>query len=121
MLMTKTSMAAMIPLLLFSGAAAAQGMRLSAEGARTELFGVELAGVNDRAGDAWSECIEPGGRTVYRRFGETVQGRLAITNEGLACFAYEDTNYERRSCFVVERRGQNYRLDAFVTQPCGAA
>lgn len=50
-----------------AGIATAHTARLTAEEARRELYGVELAGVNELAGDQWSECIEPGGRTVYRR------------------------------------------------------
>jgi len=52
-----------------AGIASAQTARLTAEQARAELFGVELAGVNESVGDEWRECIEPTGRTVYDRGG----------------------------------------------------
>jgi hypothetical protein len=70
--------------------------------------------VNEIAGDDWRECIEPGGRTVYRRGGETREGRLEIRPDGQACFIYPpDADW---SCFAVAREGQNYRFDAFVTR-----
>lgn len=103
-------------LILFvsAGVAAAQTMRLTAEEARVELYGVELAGVNETYGDEWSECIEPGGRTVYRRAGEVQEGRLEITDDGQACFTYRGDPYT--SCFEVQREGENYRFNDFVTR-----
>ena len=106
--------------------AVAQTARLSAAEARRELFGVELAGVNETYGDEWRECIEPGGRTVYTRGGERLQGRLEIRPDGQACFKYPpETAW---SCYGVVREGENYRFDDFVTRTvrrgvrdCGAA
>jgi hypothetical protein len=118
----------LLALILFvsAGAAAAQTARLTADEARAELFGVELAGVNETFGDEWSECIEPGGRTLYRRGGEVQEGRLEITSDGEACFTYRGDPYS--SCFAVLREGANYRFDAFVTRvvrrgvtSCGSA
>ena len=97
-----------------AGIAAAQTARLSAEEARAELFGVELAGTNDSVGDEWSECIEPGGRTVYRRGGEVQEGRLEIRPDGQACFNYPPDAYW--SCFAVTREGENYRFGSFITR-----
>ena len=94
--------------------AAAQTARLSAEEARRELFGVELAGLNESHGDDWSECIEPGGRTLYRRGGEVREGRLEIRPDGQACFNYPPDTYQ--SCFAVTREGENYRFDDFITR-----
>jgi hypothetical protein len=97
-----------------AGIAAAQTARLSAEQARAELFGVELAGVNESVGDEWRECIEPSGRTVYERGGERREGRLEIRPDGQACFNYPpETQW---SCFNVDREGENYRFDDFVTR-----
>jgi hypothetical protein len=106
----------LIVLAIVSGAsiAAAQTVRLSADEARRELFGVELAGVNESAGDQWSECIEPGGRTVYRRGGESQEGRLEIRPDGQACFTYPPETHA--SCFAVTRERENYRFDDFVTR-----
>ncbi|MBX3430631.1 MAG: hypothetical protein KF779_13700 [Hyphomonadaceae bacterium] len=109
-----------------AGIAAAQTARLTAEEARRELFGVELAGVNEVVGDEWRECIEPSGRTVYRRGGRVLEGRLVVQPDGQACFNYPpDSDW---SCFGVVREGENYRFDSFVTRTvrrdvraCGAA
>lgn len=97
-----------------AGIAAAQTARLTADEARRELYGVELAGVNEDAGDEWRECIEPGGRTIYRRGAEAKEGRLEIRPNGQACFHYPPDTYE--SCFDVVREGENYRFNAFVTR-----
>jgi hypothetical protein len=97
-----------------SGIAAAQGVQLTADQARAELFGVELAGVNESFGDAWRECIEPTGRTIYERGGQRREGRLIIQSDGQACFNYPPDAYW--SCFSVQREGDNYRFDTFVTR-----
>lgn len=97
-----------------AGIAAAQTARLTAAEVRCELFGVELAGVNETYGDEWRECIEPSGRTVYTRGDERLAGRLEIRPDGQACFIYPpETGW---SCFSVVREGENYRFDAFVTR-----
>ncbi len=109
-----------------AGIAAAQTARLTADEARLELFGVELAGVNETYGDEWRECIEPSGRTVYRRGDERVEGQLEIRPDGQACFNYPpDAAW---NCFNVMREGENYRFGSFVTRTvhrgvreCGAA
>jgi hypothetical protein len=108
------------------GIAAAQTARLTAEEARRELFGVELAGVNESFGDDWRECIEPSGRTVYERGDDVREGRLEIRPDGQACFNYPPDTFW--SCFSVAREGENYRFDSFVTRTvrrgvreCGAA
>jgi hypothetical protein len=74
-----------------AGIAVAQTARLTAEEARRELYGVELAGVNESAGDEWRECIEPGGRTVYRRGGEILEGRRTLIGRASASFARAKT------------------------------
>ncbi len=109
-----------------AGIAAAQTARLTAAEARRELFGVELAGVNEIDGDEWRECIEPSGRTIYRRGDERLEGRLEIRPDGQACFNYATA--EGWNCFSVVREGENYRFDDFVTRSvrrgvreCGAA
>jgi hypothetical protein len=108
------------------GIAAAQTARLTADEARRELFGVELAGVNESFGDDWRECIEPSGRTVYERGDDVREGRLEIRPDGQACFNYPPDTYW--SCFAVDREGDGYRFDSFVTRTvrrgvreCGSA
>jgi hypothetical protein len=97
-----------------AGVATAQTARLTADEATRELFGVELAGVNESAGDDWRECIEPSGRTVYERGGEKREGRLEIRPDGQACFNYPPDAYW--SCFSAFREGENYRFGDFVTR-----
>jgi hypothetical protein len=98
---------------LRAAAPSAQSPVLSAEEARAELFGVRLSGVIDGLG---APCIEPGGCTVYRFAGESVEGRLSIDPDGSACFTYADDGFTERSCFAVRREGANYRFDEFVTR-----
>lgn len=109
-----------------AGIAAAQTARLSADEARRELFGVELIGVNEADGGDWRECIEPNGRTVFRRGAESLEGRLNIQPSGQACFDYGAAG--GLACFAVVREGDNYRFGDFVTREvrrgvrdCGAA
>ena len=99
-----------------AGAATAQNAVLSAREARAELFGVRLSGVNEGISASWTECIEPTGRTVYDYLGTRREGRLTITEDGRACFAYADTNFSSPTCFVVAREGANYRFGSFVTE-----
>jgi hypothetical protein len=97
-----------------AGVAAAQTALLTADEARAELFGVDLAGVNESFGDEWRECIEPSGRTVYERGSQRREGRLEIRPDGQACFNYPPDTYW--SCFDVAREGGNYRFDTFITR-----
>lgn len=104
----------LLSVLAVAGAALAQRAVLTAEESRAELFGVELGGVNETYGDSWRECIEPSGRTIYERRGVRREGRLRILDDGQACFHYGEDSYE--SCFVVEREGEHYRFQDFVTR-----
>jgi hypothetical protein len=97
-----------------AGIATAQTARLTAEEARRELYGVELAGVHELGGDQWSECVEPGGRTIHRRGGQVREGRLEIRPDGQACFNYPPDTYHL--CFAVTREGENDRFDHFITR-----
>jgi hypothetical protein len=99
-----------------AGAATAQKLHLSAAEARAELFGVRLIGVHEGINEPWQECIEPSGRTVYVFMRETQEGRLSIEDDGRACFAYADDGYAHRSCYLVQREGENYRFDQFITR-----
>lgn len=97
-----------------AGAATAQTVRLTAEEARAELFGVELVGIEESTGDSWSECIERSGRTWYVRGEERKEGFLDIRPNGQACFNYPpDLDW---ACFSVAREGENYRFDSFITR-----
>lgn len=88
---------------------------------KASLFGVHLYGTTTDFGMKWDECIEPGGNTLYVTPGGELQGRLTISPKGLACFAYEDTNFKAPQCFVVRRKKDGFSLvseyggEAFVT------
>jgi hypothetical protein len=69
-----------------------------------ELYGVRLTGVELATGNRWSECIEPGGRTVYEIYDYRSEGLLDITEVPAACFIY-DTG---PSCFRVQRAAKGY-------------
>ncbi|MBI1339192.1 hypothetical protein GC169_03120 [bacterium] len=82
---------------------------MTAEEIRSELFGVDMSGFTSSFSPegpvAWRECIEPEGATLYDFAGEVRRGRLTVSDEGGACFAYEDTAFESESCYRVSRVG----------------
>lgn len=88
---------------------------------KAALFGVHLYGTTSDFGMKWDECIEPGGDTRFVTPGGELQGRLTILPRGLACFAYEDTDFTAPQCFVVRRTKDGFSLvsefggEAFVT------
>ena len=67
-----------------------------------------------RRGTHWNECIEPERRTVYRRGGEVLEGRLEIRPDGQACF--NDPPESDWLCFAATRESEHYRFGAFVTR-----
>lgn len=81
---------------------------MTAEELKTELFGVAMQGVAGPLESRWSECIDPEGDTVYRFDGMEMNGRLAITSNGLACFSYAHMDYQSPVCFKVSRTAQGY-------------
>lgn len=106
--------------LIFVGgasAAAAQGALLSAAEARRALFGVEIAGVYEGDGERFRECIDPQGRTAYHIYGGVDQGRLTISADGKACFAYASSGFRNQSCFTVVREGQGFRFSSGPENP----
>lgn len=95
---------------------------LDAAELKSSLFGIHLYGITTDVGMKWDECIEPSGKTLYTTPGGEMQGRLTISPNGLACFAYEDTDFKAPQCFVVRRltRGgfslvSEYGGEVFVT------
>ena len=81
---------------------------MSAAEVKNELFGVHLAGEAGITASQWNECIEPDGRTVYQLDGVEMIGRMSVTSEGLACFAYEHLDFQNPSCFRVSRSSDGY-------------
>ncbi|WP_213271141.1 hypothetical protein [Hyphomonas sp.] len=82
---------------------------LTAEAMKAELFGVRMSGVQVQTGEAWSECIEPGGRTLYEIGDYISEGVMEITPEGQACFTYPGTG---TSCFRGQRAPKGYMFYA---------
>jgi hypothetical protein len=78
---------------------------LTAEVMGAELFGIRMSGVVVGYGIGWSECVDPGGRTLYELEGQVSEGLLEITADGHACFSYPGTG---RSCFRGQRSPRGY-------------
>jgi hypothetical protein len=76
--------------------------------AKVAMFGIDMRGYTPSFGFNWRECISPKGETLYQ-VGEDVQrGRLRISQEGFACFAYSETNYTSESCFAIRKQGDGF-------------
>jgi hypothetical protein len=78
---------------------------LTAEAMKAELFGVRMSGIQVQTGEAWSECIEPGGRTLYEIGDYISEGVMEITDRGEACFTYPGSG---TSCFRGQRAPKGY-------------
>ena len=81
---------------------------LTADEARSELYGVNMNGVSGNTNSEWSECITPDGDTVYQLDGYEMYGRMSILSDGRACFAYEHQDYQQPVCFKVSRTNVGY-------------
>lgn len=77
---------------------------LGADELREEVFGVYMEGVAGILDLPWSECIEPGGDTVYTYQGSRLDGVMRIRDDGLACFDYGERRSPLQNCFVVSRQ-----------------
>ncbi len=82
---------------------------LTAEAMKAELFGVRMSGIQVQTGEAWSECIEPGGRTLYEIGDYISEGVMEITPNGQACFTYPGSG---TSCFRGQRAPKGYMFYA---------
>ena len=78
---------------------------LTAEAMRAELFGIQMSGIVVQTGQRWSECIEPGGRTLYEFEGYRSEGLLEVTDKAEACFTYPGSG---TSCFRGQRAPKGY-------------
>ncbi len=81
---------------------------MTAQEAKSELFGVWLEGETAQTHEQWSECIEPDGKTRYIFGGVELEGQLSIQDDGQACFSYRTDGYDRQSCFRISRAGEGY-------------
>lgn len=82
---------------------------LTADVMKAELFGVRMAGVVVQTGERWSECVEPGGRTLYEIGDYISEGVMEVTDTGQACFTYPGTG---TSCFRGQRAPRGYMFYA---------
>lgn len=78
---------------------------LTQKAMQAELFGIRMSGIELSTGARWSECVEPGGRTLYEIAGTKREGVLAITDTPEACFTYPVSG---TSCFRVQRAPKGY-------------
>jgi hypothetical protein len=122
--MTHKSLIAILAVALIAAPAGAQlakgaGQRLKEADVKNALLGVDLQGFSPTYQMSWRECIDPAGETLYETPDEVLKGRLFINPEGLACFAYEDTDYSRASCFSVYRQGKGIRFESDVKTVTG--
>lgn len=92
-----------IALICFAASHGAAAERLSAEEVRSYIMGAHLFGVVEGTQQAWNECIEPDGSTVYQIAGQRVGGQARVDGIGRACFIYPHSGSP--SCFHVERIG----------------
>lgn len=93
----------------FADSKPASNEPLSAAAMKAELFGVRMSGVVVQTGEPWSECIEPGGRTLYEIGDYISEGVMEITPEGQACFTYPGSG---TSCFRGQRAPKGYMFYA---------
>lgn len=112
---------ACLVLALAAAGAAAQGARLNAQEVRAALFGSEISGVYEGDGAPFRECIDPQGQTAYYIYGDVDRGRLTVTTDGRACFSYASSDFQRQSCFLVERRGAGLRFTSGPDSPAFVA
>jgi hypothetical protein len=76
--------------------------------AQAAMFGIDMRGTTPSFGFSWRECITPRGDTLYQVDDVIQRGKLRISPEGWACFAYSDTDYKSESCFAIRKRGDGF-------------
>jgi len=97
-----------------AGPAAAQlakGSVMSGAQIKASLFGIEMTGYSPTFRFSWKECIQPDGETLYETPDGLMKGRLTVTPEGQACFAYEDDGYATPSCYRMRQIDKGFRFE----------
>lgn len=89
-----------------------KGAVLSVEEVTKELLGVEVRGLDD--GQAWSECIDPQGRSLLRKYGKTYHGTVYVSVAGYQCFLYRETP-QARWCWRIIRDGPDRYINELST------
>ncbi|MBL8550492.1 MAG: hypothetical protein JNJ73_10945 [Hyphomonadaceae bacterium] len=83
----------------------AEGPGLGAAEVRAAILGYHLSGEVVGGEGAWSECIDPEGRTWWRMEDFVSQGRVEVKSDGQACFRYSHTQFRREVCWTMRREG----------------
>ena len=87
------------------------GPVMSGQQLKASLFGIEMTGFSPSYNFSWRECIEPGGETLYETPAGILKGRLTISANGQACFAYEDDGYATPACYQTRKTDKGFRFD----------
>lgn len=86
-----------------------QGVVLDKAGATAGLHGIDMMGYSPSYHISWRECIDPKGETLYQTsVMDITRGKLRVLDDGRACFAYQDTNFQSQSCYTVKRSGKGF-------------
>lgn len=96
-------------------------VRLKADEVKKALFGTDMRGFSPADGLSWRECVDPKGETLYETDEFVLKGRVNVTPEGYACYAYEDTGYKESYCFRMLKTKDGFRFEGefgstFITQ-----
>jgi hypothetical protein len=116
-MMLRLSVIAGIACLALAAPAAAQiaksaGQKMKPDEVKAALLGTDMQGYSPSDGAAWRECIQPDGETLYETETMALKGKVLVTPEGYACYAYEDTKFEEQFCFSMIRNGkQGFRFE----------
>lgn len=90
----------------------AKGAILSVDEVTKELFGVEVRGIDD--GQSWSECIDPQGHSVLKKYGKTYHGTVYVSVAGYQCFLYRESP-QARWCWQIIRDGPDRYINELST------
>ena len=76
---------------------------LTAEEIAAEFPGTRMEGKSSR-GEEFSECIEPGGKSVFKHPRGVSTGMMKVEESGNACFTYQSGTW----CYRVQRAPSGY-------------
>lgn len=85
---------------------------LTSDEIRSEFLGTRMSGVLFETGVRFVECIEPGGRSIYRYGEDTSEGALTSVSDGVACFTYDDGSF----CYEMLRHPGGYIVSSVEHQ-----
>lgn len=76
---------------------------LTSDEIRAEFPGTRMHGVL-LGGGSFSECVEPGGRSIFSYEGVVNEGHMTVGENGQVCFAYTNGT----SCYRIQRSPKGY-------------